>query len=159
MTRAYGVFCVFERWLTAILLLAIALLVFLSAIARTLGHPLNWAVDISMLIFAWMVFLGGDVVIRETNLISVDLFQNMLPPAFRKWLNVVFYLMMIVFLLILVRYGIPLLIQNWKRMFQATEISYSWCTLSVPVGSALMIVSLSAKLLRMFREPAARGGN
>jgi TRAP-type C4-dicarboxylate transport system permease small subunit len=159
MLKAYGAFCVFERWLTAILLLAIAVLVFVSAIARTYGHPLNWAVDISMLIFAWMVFLGGDVVIRETNLISVDLFQNMLPAAFRKWLNIVFYLMMIVFLLILVRYGVPLLIQNWKRMFQATDISYSWCTLSVPVGSALMIVSLSAKLLRMFREPAAKGGD
>ena len=159
MLKAYGVFCVFERWLTAILLLAIAVMVFVSTIARALGHPLNWAVDISMLIFAWMVFLGGDVVVRETNLISVDLFQNMLPPAFRKWLNIAFSLAMIVFLLILVRYGIPLLIQNWKRMFQATEISYSWCTLSVPVGSALMIISLSAKLRRLFREPAARGGN
>ncbi len=144
----YQKFCVFEMWFAATLLMAISTLVFVSAIARTLRHPLNWAVDISMLLFAWLVFLGGDIVIRETNLISVDLFQKLLHPALRKALQIIFYLMMILFLVILVRYGVPLLISNWKRQFQTLALSYSWCTLAVPVGAVLMIISTCIRLRR-----------
>ncbi len=154
MQSLYRKFCVFEMWFAATLLMAISTLVFVSAIARTLRHPLNWAVDISMLLFAWLVFLGGDIVIRETSLISVDLFQKMLRPALRKGLQVIFYLMMILFLLILVRYGIPLLVSNWKRQFQTLPLSYSWCTLAVPVGSVLMIISTCIRLRQTILAPA-----
>ncbi len=155
ITSLYRKFCVFEMWLAATLLMAISTLVFVSAIARTLRHPLNWAVDISMLLFAWLVFLGGDIVIRETTLISVDLFQKLLHPALRKTLQIVFYLMMILFLVILVRYGIPLLISNWKRQFQTLALSYSWCTLAVPVGSVLMIISTCIRLRQTVLASAA----
>jgi TRAP-type C4-dicarboxylate transport system permease small subunit len=135
--------------------MAISSLVFISAIARTLRHPLNWAVDISMLLFAWLVFLGGDIVIRETNLISVDMLQRLLPPAARKALQTMFLLMMMGFLAVLVVYGIPLLLDNRKRMFQTMELSYSWCTLAVPAGAILMIISSGIRLYRLFRTPAA----
>ncbi len=151
--RIYTAFCQAEQWVAAGLLVAIATLVFVSAIARTFRHPLNWAVDISVLFFAWLVFIGGDIVIRETNLISVDMFLNLLPPAMKKVLQIIFYLMMIAFLVVLVRYGIPLLIENRKRLFQAMELSYSWCTLAVPVGASLMIVSTCIRLVKLVREP------
>ncbi len=144
----YAKFCWLEKWLAAGLLMAIATLVFVSAVARFkyINHPLNWAVDISMLFFAWLVFLGGDIVVRETNLISVDILVNHLPAGLRKFLKVFFLFAMILFLAVLVRYGVPLLISNWKRQFQSMELSYSWCTLAVPVGSLLMIVSCCIKL-------------
>ncbi|MCC8189652.1 MAG: TRAP transporter small permease [Planctomycetes bacterium] len=149
--RAYAAFCRFELWLAAVILLAISTLVFVSAIARTVGKPLNWATDISLLLFAWMVFLGGDIVIRETNLISVDLVQKMLPPAIRKGLQLFFYLLIAVFLVVLVFYSVPLIRDNWKRLFQATNISYGWCTLSVTAGSFLMLVSTIIRMVRLFR--------
>lgn len=148
--RAYAAFCRLELYTVAVILLAISSLVFISAIARTVGRPLNWAVDISMLLFAWMVFLGGDVVIRETNLISVDMFLKKFPPLVQKILMLLFYAMMLAFLFILVRYGMPLLYRNRKRMFQSTDISYSWCTLAVPVGAFLMFISTSVRAVRLF---------
>jgi TRAP-type C4-dicarboxylate transport system permease small subunit len=151
----YDKFCRIERWVAACLLMAIATLVFLSALARTIGHPLNWAVDISVLFFAWLVFIGGDIVVRESNLISVDMFFNLFPPHVRKTLRIIFYLAMIGFLIILVWYGVPLLIDNRKRLFQAMELSYSWCTLAVPVGSLLMIISCCIRLAKVLREPPA----
>ena len=154
--KIYEAFCRFEMWAAATLLMAIATLVFVSAIARTVRHPLNWAVDISMLFFAWLVFIGGDIVIRETDLISVDILQRLLPGGIRKWMTAIFYVIMIAFLLVLVWYGIPLLIENRKRLFQAMELSYSWCTLAVPVGSILMIISSSIRLHRLFREPVKK---
>ena len=158
MKRIYAAFCKLELWTAALLLLSITSLVFLSAIARTAGRPLNWATDISLLLFAWMVFLGGDIVVRETNLISVDLLQKQFPARLRKVLNILFYVMILIFLAILVRYGVPLLIENKKRMFQATNLSYSWCTLSVPVGAVLMFISTCIRLVRLIQVPAAGEG-
>lgn len=158
--RMYALFCKIELLTVAVILLAITTLVFISAIARTIGSPLNWATDISMLLFAWMVFLGGDIVIRETDLICVDMFQKKLPPPVRKALICLFYVMIMIFLVILVRYGVPLLYRNWKRMFQSTNISYSWCTLSVPVGAALMFVSTLVRTVKLFtgkQEPESAG--
>ena len=152
--RIYGVFCKLELWTTAALLVAIAVLVFLSAVMRTFGRPINWSDDISLLLFAWLVFIGGDVVIREGNLISVDMFQNMLPPRARKALHIIFYLIILAFLYILVSEGFPLLIKNSRRMFMSTNLSYSWCTLSVPVGSILMGISIVIRLVKSITSPA-----
>jgi TRAP-type C4-dicarboxylate transport system permease small subunit len=40
-------------------------------------------------------------------------------------------------------------------MFQALDLSYSWCTLAVPVGSLLMIISCCIRLAKVLREPPA----
>ena len=153
--RAYAAFCRIELWATALLLITISVLVFTSAILRSFGRPINWSDDISLLLFAWLVFIGGDVVIREGNLISVDMFQNMFPPAVRKFLQILFYLMILAFLYVLVTEGVPLLLANRRRMFLSTGISYSWCTLSVPVGSILMGISIAVRLVKTIKAPPA----
>lgn len=149
----YKRFCSFEEAISSILLASITVLVFASAIARTLKHPLNWAVDISLLLFAWQVFIGGDIAIRNTNLIGVELIVNKFPGFIQKWLKVFFFILIIIFLSILVYFGIPLLLDNWKRLFQVLPISYSWCTLSVPVGSFLMIISSIIKVIEIIKKP------
>ena len=154
LKRFYSGLCRLEMWLASALLMAIASLVFVSAIARTVRSPLNWAVDTSMLLFAWLVFIGGDIVVRETGLISVDMFQKLLPPLWSRILRIAFLLMMMAFLAVLIRYGVPLLIENRKRMFQTMELSYSWCTLAVPVGSLLMLVSCAVRLFGLIRGQA-----
>ena len=151
LSRVYRVFCKAEVWVAAALLVSIATLVFVSAISRTFGYPLNWAVDISLLLFAWLVFLGGDVVIREGYLIKVDLFFNRFPPPVRKALMVAFYVVMLMFLAALVYYGNILANANKKRQFQAMELSYYWCTLSVVVGSFLMGISTFIRLVKELR--------
>lgn len=152
--KLYSMFCKVELWACALMLASIASLVFFSAILRTFGRPINWAEDISLLLFAWLVFIGGDVVIRENKLISVDMFLNKLPSAWRTALNVLFYIAMLAFLYFMVRYGFQLLMTNRRRMFMSTNLSYSWCTLSVPVGSILMAVSILIRLVKTIRHGA-----
>lgn len=155
MKKFYRQVCKIEESLTSLLLLLICLLVFLSAIARTIRHPLNWAVDISLLLFAWEVFLGGDVAIRNTELIGVDIFLKMFPVRIQKILKIIFSVMILAFLGILVIYGIPLCLDSTKRLFQVLPISYAWCTLSVPAGSFLMIISVMIKLVALIKQPAS----
>lgn len=155
LIKGYKQFCKVEEMISSLLLLAITILVFVSAIARTVGHPLNWAVDISLLLFAWQVFIGGDIAVRNTNLIGVELLANKFPAKLQKALKIIFFVMIILFLAVLVYFGVPLLLQNWKRLFQVLPISYSWCTLSVPVGSFLMIISASIRLVEIVKKPVS----
>ena len=72
MKKAYEKFCQFEQWLAMLLLAGITVLVFVSAMMRTIGFPLNWAQDAALVMFAWLSFIGGDIALHSTGLIGVD---------------------------------------------------------------------------------------
>lgn len=78
MKKAYEYFCKLEESFVKLFLVSITLLVFVSAITRTFKYPLNWATDVSLLLFAWVIFLGADMALRNTNLVSVDIILKVL---------------------------------------------------------------------------------
>jgi TRAP-type C4-dicarboxylate transport system permease small subunit len=141
-----------EETIVAAFVGIITFLVFLSAVARGLNHPLNWAQDMALLLFAWVVFLGADSALRKADFVRVDMLVRIFPMKLQKFLYYFFYVIIIVFLGILVRFGIPLCIENSKRLFQTLGITYSWATISAPVGSLLMIITIVLKLIKRWNE-------
>ena len=152
VVKVYRGFCILEETIVAVSVAAITFLVFASAIARGLNHPINWAVDISLLLLAWLVFLGADTALRRSDFIRVDILLRKLSPEVQKFLYYFFYIIIILFLAMLVVYGIPLSIENYQRSFQALALSYSWATISVPVGALFMIVTIVIKLVKKWNE-------
>ncbi|MCR5724968.1 MAG: TRAP transporter small permease [Treponema sp.] len=151
----YKKFTRVEEFLTNFFLAAITVLVFLSAVARTVKHPLNWAVDLSLLLFAWEVFLGGDIAVRNTKLIGVEVLADKLPAKVQKAMAVVFFVMIIAFCLFLTYFGVKLSFENTKRLFQVLGISYSWCTICVPIGCFFMAVSSCIKINEIIKTPVS----
>lgn len=131
-----------QNFVACFLLILIAVLVFISAIARTIHRPINWAQDVSLLAFGWLTFIGADIVINTGNLIRIDILFDKFPDKLKKTIALIFDLVMILFLLILIVYGSILVSQSWDRQFNTLPISYAWCTLSVPIGSAFMLISV-----------------
>lgn len=127
--------------------------VFWSAVARTIGMPVNWAQDVSLLAFGWLTFIGSDIIIKSGGLIRIDMLSNRFPKAVQKTLMLVFDVFMLLFLLILIVYGFLLVSQSWNRTFNTLKMSYAWCTLAVPVGSLLMFFSMIGKMLGDIRKP------
>jgi C4-dicarboxylate transporter, DctQ subunit len=156
MKTLYNKFCRFEELLVQVSLATITFLVFSSAISRSLSVPINWAIDASMLLFAWTVFLGADVALRNTGLVKVDLIIKHLPSGAQKTLYVLWQIIIIVFLISLVLYGIPLSIESSKRLFWTLGISYSWATISVPVGSILMIITTGIRLYEAIKDSVVK---
>ena len=136
----------------------IAVLVFWSAVARTIGMPVNWAQDVSLLAFGWLTFIGSDIIIKSGGLIRIDMLSNRFPKAVQKTLMLVFDFFMLLFLLILIVYGFLLVSQSWNRTFNTLKMSYAWCTLAVPVGSLLMFFSMIGKVLGDIRKPMKEWG-
>lgn len=159
MKKLYEKFCQLEQILANVLLAGIMVLVFVAAMARTFKHPINWAQDAALVAFAWLVFFGSDLAVRNTGLIGIDLLQNKFPAGVRKTLNVLFKLIIIGFLALLVVYGIVMVQTGYQRQINTLHISYAWVTASVPVGAVLMIISTATTLAKTIKGDGKESEN
>lgn len=155
MKRFSKVILKFEEVFVIVLLSSIAIFVFWSALARRVGKPINWAQDIALLIFAWLTFIGGDLICKSGMLINIDMFFNIFPNVVKKVLTIVFNLSMMIFLGILIWYGYILVTESWTRMFNTLPLSYAWATMAVPVGSSLMFLTIFENLIDNIKKPVS----
>lgn len=152
MKKLYTGFCRFEENLALILLAGLTVLVFLSALFRTFNNPLNWAQDVALVAFAWLIFIGGDIAVRGSGLIGVDLLVGRLPKRARLVLDIIYKVLIMCFLCVLVVNGCIMVSSGWSRQITALHISYGWVTMAVPVGAALMLISTAIKLRESLLE-------
>ena len=158
MKKAYEKFCQLEQWIAMILLAGITVLVFVSAMMRTLGFPLNWAQDAALIMFAWLSFIGGDIALHSTGLIGVDLIVTHFPKKVQKIIDIAFKVIMLVFLAVLVIYGFQYVMTGYKRLITTLNVSYAFVTASVPVGALLMIISVGTNLYKSIKTPVEKWG-
>jgi TRAP-type C4-dicarboxylate transport system permease small subunit len=133
------------------LLSAIVVLVFLAAVGRSLGYPLIWSVDMAQLLFIWLCFLGANRAMRAKAHVGVDLFVRKLPHASRRVIDIALALLALAFLLALIVSGYRLTVLNWQRVYGDSGISYAWVTSAVPVGAALLAVTVLGNLVSAIR--------
>lgn len=146
MRRLYANVCAGEAWVAGALLVLMVALIFLGGVARVLGYPLNWSTDFATAFFAWACFLCADIAWRKNSLMSIELLTSRLPEKTQKALRLANYLIIAGFLLYLMVMGTWLAWTSRVRSFQGIpEISYSWVTMSLPVGGALLLITTILK--------------
>ncbi len=124
----------------------LSLLVLYSAIARSIGEPVKWAVDAATFLFAWCVFLGSDAAMRHDKLFAIEVISGKLPKKVQYWLKLINWGIIIAFLAFLIVYGVQLSYDTRLRTFQGIPgFSYTWVTISVPLGALLMMVTAVLK--------------
>lgn len=144
--RVYAALNRVETVLAAVLLVLMVVLIFTGGVARMLRHPLNWTTDFATCFFAWGAFLAADVAWRRDALMNVDIVTARLPPGTQRALLWVNYLLIAAFLVFLAYAGTQLAIVSSARSFQGIPwISYSWVTMSLPVGALLLLVTTAVK--------------
>lgn len=147
MKKLYEKINRWEVYIAAFCFTASCLIIFSAAVLRTFGRPLNWSMDMSLFLFAWSVFLSADAALRAGKLVRVEVLFNSMKPSLRKWVTVSNYLIILVFLVALIVFGIKLSIITRARSFQGIPgFSYTWVTLSIPVGATLQILTVVVKL-------------
>jgi len=153
MKKLYERICVAETWIAAAFLIVMVALIFLGGVMRTFGHPINWSTDIATCLFAWACFLCADIAWRKNALMSIELVTGRLPPRLRKLCAGASYAIIVAFLLYALIGGLYLSWISRARSFQGIpEISYSWVTMSMPVGAALLLVTAFLKIRAEMRD-------
>ncbi len=153
----YRGLCAAEIGIAGSFLVAMVLLLFVGALARAFHHPLVWTTDAATALFAWACFLCADVAWRRDQLMSIVWLTNRLPPWLQdavRWTN---YALIATFLVFAVVMGCWLAWVSRARSFQGIpEISYSWVTMSMPVGAALLLLTTALKFRAEWRTRRQR---
>lgn len=144
--KVYNAYCKVEEFLFSFLFAVMVALVFSSAIARGIGKPLAWSLDVAQLLLCWTSLVGADVAFRHDKFIGLDLFTRKMPVKVQKVLEIVVLVLMQVAFCIFIYYGVMLSIKSWKRSFQTLPISYSFVTIALPVMSTLMTLTNILKI-------------
>ena len=143
-----------EELVSKILICAVVALVLVAALGRWMGFPMPFAVDMAQLLFVWVCFLGTNQALRRNQHLGVEILHDQLPMPMQRLLALAFCLMAVGFLCFLVVKGIDLTRMNTERTFSDSQLSYSYVTIAVPVGSALLIWTLIRKIsLQLLGRP------
>jgi len=148
-----------ENFITNFLMIGIVIFVFLAAVMRWVGYPISWSVEFAQLLFVWAIFLGANRCLREDKHISVDFLTKKFPVNVSFGIEILMNLFVLAFLIFLGYYGILLSVENSERMINNLSLSYSLVTLSVPIGSILMIITLLVKIKGKFNFTKNVSGN
>lgn len=147
MKKLYEFICKGEVFLIKIFLVFIVGLIFVAAATRYLGYPINWSVDMAVCLFAWCTFLGVDVAMRNNKLMNVEFLIRKLPGKYRDYIELLNLSIILIFLLVLIGYGIKLSYTTRFRQFQGIPgFSYTWVTISMPIAGALIVITTLNKI-------------
>ncbi|HVE49605.1 MAG TPA: TRAP transporter small permease subunit [Casimicrobiaceae bacterium] len=136
-----------EAYLAAAFLVLMVALIFLGGVSRVLGYPLNWSVDFATAFFAWACFLCADIAWRKNSLMAIEILTGRLPSKWQTALRMLNYFLIGLFLLYAMTFGTWLAWTSRVRSFQGIpEISYSWVTMSMPIGAALLLMTTILKV-------------
>jgi TRAP-type transport system small permease protein len=147
MKKFYENLCFVEVLIAQFFLIVMVVLIFAAGIARLIGHPINWSIDIATCIFAWACFLSADVAWRKGKLMSVDVITKQLSERGQRLFRMVNYAIIVFFLLYIIPIGTWLSYVSRERSFQGIpEFSYSWVTMSLPVCGTLLLITTILKM-------------
>ncbi len=130
-----------QDYISAILLIATSLLVFIQVISRYFfNHSISWSEEIALLMIVWFIFIGCSVAARQGAHVSMDVLENILSKKATKYLSVIVNIISFAFCGIIVYAGIGMVQKAINLNSMATSISMPlWVAyLSVPVGMVLM---------------------
>jgi TRAP-type C4-dicarboxylate transport system permease small subunit len=158
MRAAYAFLLRLEAILAGIFLLLMVALIFLGGVARMMHHPLNWTIDLATCFFAWACFLCADIAWRNDALMSIDFLAARVPGVLARVLAYANHAIISAFLVYVIYAGLWLSWVSRARSFQGIPgVSYSWVTMSLPVGGLLLLVTTLLKVRDLLRDDGFAG--
>ncbi|MEJ8572003.1 TRAP transporter small permease [Microbaculum marinum] len=131
-----------ERGVAASLLLSIFVLVFIATAGRYFGHPVIWAIEVTQAMFVWLCLLAADVTLQNYGHFSVPAIADLLSKRARRLLETFNGLVVMALLGFLAWHGLRFAEMKSLRPLPMTGISEGLATAALPVGFALMFITL-----------------
>lgn len=146
-----------EIVVAAVFLLVMVGLIFFAGLARLAAMPQNWTIDFATCLFAWACFLCADIAWRRDGLMSIDLVTERLPVRVQRVLRHVNHALICCFLGYIIYAGVWVSWISRARSFQGIpSISYSWISMSLPVGAMFLLFTTFIKIADDLKSDAAR---
>jgi TRAP-type C4-dicarboxylate transport system permease small subunit len=142
--------------------LALAAISLLVAVALNLANiigryvffsPIASAEEVMLFLFVGTVFLGNSYVGWKGRQIRMDVFLLALPAAWRRWLDVLADVTVIVVSIVIIVVGWPAIqmLAEFDQRSQAADIPLVLPQALIPIGLALNSLFVAARLVENFR--------
>jgi TRAP-type C4-dicarboxylate transport system permease small subunit len=120
------------------------------------GQALSWPEEISLILFTWLVLLTGSLGVREEFHVKLVVFASLLPPIYRRILEMIITAAIAAFGLIMIYSGYDLVQRTAKHLTPTLRLPLDWVNYSASVCGALIFLHAAAVLARGGRTEAAR---
>lgn len=147
LSKLTSMYIKLEHVITNALMIGVVIFVFLASVMRWMGSPIPWSVEFATLLFVWVIFLGANRAFRENRHIGVDFFVKRFPSGFRQLVEVIILALIFIFLMYMGWKGMELAFNNVNRKLGNLPMSYSFVTISVPVGCIVMGFTTISKMI------------
>ena len=120
-------------------------LTFIGVIMRyVMRSPITWQEEVQMLLFLWITFLGGSAAFRSGGHIAIEILVDSLPKKIGAMVEKVGVLIQLVILSYLFMQELAYYNQlvSTGKVTNLLRLPFSIAYLVVPLGGALMIISL-----------------
>ena len=138
----------------AILLIAVVILVGVASVARALGSPIIWSIEVAQLLFLWLCIISIDLALQQERHFGISLILDNVPVAGRKAIEIINFIVMIGLLAYLLQFAWKNMILMHPRLDGALQTPGSYFHASMVVGFVLMIRTLTVKLVECIRNSA-----
>ena len=138
----------------AILLIAVVILVGVASVARALGSPIIWSIEVAQLLFLWLCIISIDLALQQERHFGISLILDNVPVAGRKAIEIINFIVMIGLLAYLLQFAWRNMILMHPRLDGALQTPGSYFHASMVVGFVLMIRTLTVKLVACIRNSA-----
>ena len=129
------------------------LLVFFQIVTRyVFSYSLAWSEELARYLMIWAALLGASPIFKDNQHIRLDLVYGRLPQMVRVWLNLLYEMCQIVFLVMLFKLGLQY-VESMEIMTSTTlRISMRWPTMIIPICSVLMIIFILAHMIQTISD-------
>jgi TRAP-type C4-dicarboxylate transport system permease small subunit len=132
--------------LGAVLVLALVLMLFANVVAReAFQFSLVWANEVSLILFAWIVFLGAGVALARGARIRFTFLTERLAPARRAWPDAMTTWVGVAVLGVLFVLACQIAWLYTAQRLTSLDASALWQWASLPSGIAVAIVGWVAR--------------
>ena len=114
------------------------------------NNPTSWSGELAIIFLIWFGYLGIALAVKEREHISIDLLYDKLNPVYRKSLDTVFYICLVIFSVLMIYNGKLLCGVTITQKLPATGLSKAILYFTLVVAGILIILYSVQNILKIF---------
>lgn len=122
------------KFLAGVAMAALTLIVLLGVFSRAVNDPVAWTDEGSRILMIWVAVLGWVLATRRHAHIRIRFFHDLLPPLAWGLIEIAINAAIVLFGLLLIRYGIDLVSRNLDVEATSLPLSMAWLYMPLLIG-------------------------
>ncbi|MDP1991847.1 MAG: TRAP transporter small permease [Syntrophales bacterium] len=136
-------------WTIVVLGFVMVIMVFFNVIMHVVGKDVALTTELCEFMMVWVSFLGGASAARRGLHMTITEFLDKLSSPMRRFADGIIQVFCLVVLGLLVKFGMGIVMANWGNELTVLEWPMALQYLSLPVGSAAMLIFVAFDLVQI----------